>query len=123
LGLCAPFLGAIVIQVVLYLQILHGSEPDWLWEVLALCLPVCLGIAITRYRLFDIQIIIRRTLIYSTLTLTLGLVYVGLIVLLQPLAVPAIRRSDVALVASTLVIAALFPPLRRRIQMFIDRRF
>src|SRR5262249_17062266 len=62
-------------------------------ELGTLGLPICLGIAITRYRLFDIEIIIRRTLVYSTLTLTLGLVYLGCIVLLQQLVVPVLGGS------------------------------
>ncbi|HJZ50303.1 MAG TPA: hypothetical protein VKE41_24200 [Roseiflexaceae bacterium] len=123
LGLCAPFLGAIIGQVALYLQIVNGTELDWIWPVLALCLPLCLGIAITRYRLFDIEIIIRRTLVYSILTLTLGLVYLGCIVVLQQLVVPVLGASELAIVASTLAIAALFNPLRKRIQTLIDKRF
>jgi hypothetical protein len=88
-----------------------------------LILPICFGIAITRYRLFDIEIIIRRTLVYSLLSLTLGLVYLGCIVVLQQLVVPVVGGSEVAIVASTLAIAALFNPLRRRIQTLIDKRF
>jgi hypothetical protein len=92
-------------------------------ELGTLGLPVCLGIAITRYRLFDIEIIIRRTLVYSLLSLTLGLVYLGCIVVLQQLVVPVVGGSELAIVASTLAIAALFNPLRRRIQNLIDKRF
>jgi hypothetical protein len=88
-----------------------------------LVLPLCLGIAITRYRLFDIEIIIRRTLVYSLLSLTLGLVYLGCIVVSRTLVAPLIGSSEVAIVASTLAIAALFMPLRRRIQNLIDKRF
>jgi hypothetical protein len=88
-----------------------------------LAFPVCLGIAITRYRLFDIEVIIRRTLVYSVLTLIIGLVYAGCIVLSQVLVAPFEGRSELAIVVSTLAIAALFNPLRRRIQTQIDKRF
>jgi hypothetical protein len=101
--------------------------PRWLGlpilAVLTLAFPICLGIAITRYRLFDIEIIIRRTLVYSLLTLTLALIYVGCIVLSRTLVAPLTGGSDVAIVASTLAIAGLFTPLRRRIQNIIDKRF
>jgi hypothetical protein len=87
-------------------------------------MPVAMGVAILRYRLYDIDILINRTLVYGSLTASLVLVYVGGVVSLQY----AFRtltggESQLAIVASTLTIAALSSPLRRRIQGFIDRRF
>jgi hypothetical protein len=93
-------------------------------SVSLLGLPVFTGIAIVRHHLYDIDILINRTLVYATLTATLTLVYFGGVAGLQRLLSPVMGEgSGLAVVASTLLIAALFNPLRRRIQAFIDRRF
>jgi hypothetical protein len=89
-----------------------------------MAIPISMGIAIMRYHLYEIDIIINRTLVYGPLTATLVALYFGGVVLLQLLFVALTgERSTLAVVASTLLIAALFTPLRHRIQSFIDRRF
>jgi hypothetical protein len=84
---------------------------------------VAAGIAILRYRLYDIDRIINRTLVYGLLTAGLGLTYFGLVVGLQALLRPISGGSDLAIVLTTLVVAALFLPARRRVQHAVDRRF
>jgi hypothetical protein len=87
-------------------------------------LPLAIGIAVLRYRLYNIDRIINRTLVYGSLTAMLLAVYIGGIVLLQRIFVLLTgEKSTLAVVASTLLIAALFTPLRRRIQAVVDRRF
>jgi len=86
--------------------------------------PIAVGVAVLRYRLYDIDILINRALVYGPLTVMLALVYFGGVVGLQAtLRVLTGQESTLAIVASTLVIAALFNPLRRRVQGFVDRRF
>jgi hypothetical protein len=126
-GLGVSFGGAVLTVLLSSLALVppvFSSVFGWIWSrVLLLLLPISLGIAITRYRLFDIDVIIRRTLVYSLLTLMLGLVYIGCIVLSRIVVAPLVGGSELAIVVSTLVMAALFTPLRRRIQQIIDKRF
>lgn len=101
------------------------------WDALAEMVPlvglyVAVGIAILRYRLYDIDILINRTLVYGSLTATLIALYVGGVATTQTIFRALTGQEDqpqFAIVVSTLVIAALFNPLRRRLQAFIDRRF
>ena len=119
------------IGIILNVITLAIDAPRWfewagvvIFTITGTTIPISIGIAILRYRLYDIDRIINRTLVYGALTATLVAVYFGGIVSLQY----AFRTltgggSQLAIVASTLAIAALFSPLRRRIQGFIDRRF
>ena len=99
---------------------------DISFSVAVLLIPLSIGFSILRYRLYDIDVLINRTLVYVTLTAILTLTYVGLILALQSL-IHALTgqagNQPVVIVGSTLVIAALFQPLRHRIQWVIDRRF
>ena len=86
-------------------------------------LPIALGIAILRHRLYDIDLLINRTLVYTSLSVVLALVYLGTVVVFQRLLSAVTADSNIAIAASTLAVAALFRPARTRIQQFIDRRF
>ena len=116
---------------VLAFTVSEATSVQWLGEigfVLTMVglagLPMAIGIAVLRYHLYNIDRIINRTLVYGSLTATLAALYFGGIVVLQRgFVVLTGQRSTLAVVASTLLIAALFTPLRRRIQAFIDRRF
>jgi hypothetical protein len=118
--------GALVGGLMALLGVL-GANPflDFIfYRLLFLAFPLALAIAILHYHLFDIDILINRTLVYGALTAALVLVYFGSIVLLQEIfrALTG-QASQLAIVASTLAIVALFNPLRQRIQNTIDRRF
>jgi hypothetical protein len=104
-------------------QFLFG---DTLWYLFELLIPLSIGFAIVRAKLWDIDVIINRALVYGVLTVILGLIYFGLVIGLQLILGDVAGKtvqSPLIIVGSTLLIAALFQPLRRRIQGIIDRRF
>jgi hypothetical protein len=97
---------------------------DYAAGVVFASVPVVVGVAVLKYRLYEVDLIINRTLVYGALTVTLALVYLGGVVVLQALFRTLTGgESTLAVVASTLAIAALFSPLRRLVQGFVDRRF
>jgi hypothetical protein len=97
---------------------------NYLWMIAMLLIPAAIGIAILRYRLYDIDLIIRKTVQYGVVTAVLALIYFGTIILLQSLVGQATgEQSPIVIVLSTLLIAAMFNPLRRRVQTAVDRRF
>ena len=101
-----------------------GLPSQIIFPLISPLIPISIAVAILRYRLYDIDIIINRALVYSLLTGALALVYFSSVVFMQLILQPLTgQQSSFAVVASTLLMAALFAPLRRRIQRFIDRRF
>jgi hypothetical protein len=129
-GLTLGVAGTFPSQLPVDLSLVGGNTPltllllDAGFSLSLLLIPLSIGVAVLRSHLFDIDLLINRTLVYGSLTTVLVALYFGGIVLLQRLFVALTsEQSTLAVVASTLLIAALFNPLRRRIQSFIDRRF
>jgi hypothetical protein len=127
-AICALF--GLLTPLFFFPKVLGNSSPfvlslaSTLVPLTMLLIPLSIGVAVLRSGLFDIDVVINRALVYTTLTATLVLVYLGGVVGLQRLLSPLLGESNqLAIVASTLAIAALFNPLRRRIQTIIDRRF
>ena len=124
---------SMVVSLVLVISLLAIFQPlpgsllsilDIVANLLLTLIPISLAIAIQRYRLYDIDILINRTLVYGTLTALVAVIYIGSILALQFLLRGIINQNnDAAIVISTLVIAALFQRLRHSIQSIIDRRF
>jgi hypothetical protein len=129
---CSIAVGSFILYFALKGLFPAFNQPDSVYQLanatvttfIFLSIPLALGIAILRYRLWDIDILIRRTLVYGTLTVILTTVYVGLVIGLQTLLRGLISQDNsVIIVISTLVIVTLSQPLRRHIQRIIDRRF
>lgn len=123
------FLVWVAPQIILFASLSPpGSVYDLIGHPLltisSLSIPLCFGIAILRYHLWDIDVIINKALVYGTLTAILGLLYAGMVLGLQALLGGLFHQTNtIALIVSTLTIAALFHPVRARIQALIDRRF
>jgi hypothetical protein len=122
--------GTFPLQLPVDLSLVGGDTPLTLlflkvgFALSFMLIPLSIGVAVLRSHLFDIDVVINRTLVYGSLTATLvALYFVGIVVLQRLFVALTGEKSTLAVVASTLVIAALFTPLRRRIQSFIDRRF
>jgi hypothetical protein len=127
----AAILFALLTGTIAVVRVIDPSDSAPLYVALAFgvgplvyaAFPIAAGIAILRHRLFDIDLLINRTLVYGALTAGLGIVYWGGVVLFQQLLRPFTEGSDIAIVASTLLVAALFQPARSVIQEAVDRRF
>ena len=114
---------ALVISSISYGLPEIGPVVTALSAISVLLIPVSAAAAILRYRLYDIDVVIERTLVYGVVTATLGATYVATVVVLQGLLRPLTEGSEIAVALSTLLVVALFHPIRRRAQDAIDRRF
>ena len=117
------FLSSVILDVVTQNSAAAVEISNFLTTAALAAVPIAIGIAILRYRLYDIDVIINRALVYAGLTAVLALVYVSVVFGLQQVLAPITRESDFAIAASTLAVAALFRPARTRVQTFIDHRF
>ncbi len=99
---------------------------DWSWPILILAIagiPIATGVAVVRHQLWDIDVIVRKTLVYGGVSALLAGLYFGIVIGLQAAFSGFTRGNDLAIAGSTLAVAALFRPVRARIQAFVDRRF
>ncbi len=126
------FAFAVAMLVVLLLvgltPVFRGPDAERLFDALlvliaGIVMPACIAIAVLKHRLYDIDLVVNRALVYGGLTAILGATYLLIVVLLQRFVAPITKESDLAVAASTLAVAGLFRPVRSRVQSFIDQRF
>lgn len=121
---CVAFVAALLVNVVVRHRVPAWLDPaDAVAGVAFTLIPVAVGIAVLRHRLFDIDRIINRTVVYTAVTVVLGAAYLGLVTAMRAATESVTGDSALAVAASTLAVAALFQPARRRIQQAVDRRF
>ncbi|HTJ61313.1 MAG TPA: hypothetical protein VL333_09015 [Candidatus Saccharimonadales bacterium] len=120
------YAGTVSLALIVASNLTGGDLSNWLW-VIGACLlgllPISIAVAILRYRLYDIDVLIRRTVIYASVSAMLLATYVAVVALLELILAPVTGGSGVAVAISTLAVVALFQPLRRRIQSAVDHRF
>lgn len=122
----AASVAAVIFGIYVVAMVLSGTQGVWVSAVLAvafLAIPISIGIAILRYQLWDIDRLINRTLVYVALTAVLATVYGASVLALQGILSGFVHTTQPAVAASTLLVAALFQPVRRRLQRAVDRRF
>lgn len=120
------YAGAVSLTLLVASNLSSGDLSNWLWAIGACTLgllPIAIAVAIFRYRLYDIDILIRRTLVYASVSAVLLATYVAAVAVLELVLAPLTGGSGIAVAISTLAVLALFQPLRRRIQGAVDRRF
>ncbi|HAL25188.1 MAG TPA: hypothetical protein DCP25_00405 [Chloroflexi bacterium] len=118
--------GTLAFVLIVLGNAIPGDLGTWLFPlafVVLGTLPIAIAIAIFRYRLYDIDVLIRRTLVYAAVSAVLLAAYIGGVALFQTILAPFIAGNGVAVAISTLAVVALFQPVRRRIRAAVDRRF